>query len=458
MRGDRRRIDLRQAGLALDPGVYVLNATVPGQSTDRSPRASQWFMISDLGLTTWQGSDGLAVAVRGLGDAAARTGVEVQLVSRGNAVLGTARTDDQGIARFDAGLVRGSGAAAPGIVTATRREGERIADLAFLSLIDPEFDLSDRGVEGAPPAPPIDLFVALDRGAYRAGETAHATILARDGRAQALDGLPVQARVIRPDGVEHARLTPQPAGAGGHVLDFPIPASAPRGAWRIDLRVEEEGPAIASARLLVEDFRPERIDFDLTLPEGALPAGQPVQAGFDARWLFGAPAADLPVEGELRLSPARSLPGWEGYVFGRHDDTSEPDVVAMPAGRTDAAGHFAARIDLPTLLRVFFATHDPTTLNRQGADVGTQYRSGIYVQDEEQGRMAREVIEELTREGVFPAPIVTEVQPLASYWPAEPEHQRYFERHPHQGYCSYVIAPKVAKLRQQYAKLLRPGA
>ena len=341
------RIDLRQAGLALDPGVYVLNATVPGQSTDRSPRASQWFMISDLGLTTWQGSDGLAVAVRGLGDAAARAGVEVQLVSRGNAVLGTAVTDAEGIARFDAGLVRGSGAAAPGIVTATRRIGERIADLAFLSLIDPEFDLSDRGVEGAPPAPPIDLFVALDRGAYRAGETAHATILARDGRAQALDGLPVQARVIRPDGVEHARLTPQPAGAGGHVLDFPIPASAPRGAWRIDLRVEEEGPALASSRLLVEDFRPERIDFDLTLPEGALPAGQPVQAAFNARWLFGAPAADLPVEGELRLSPARSLPGWEGYVFGRHDDTSEPDVVAMPAGRTDATGHFAARIDLP---------------------------------------------------------------------------------------------------------------
>ncbi|WP_374300499.1 alpha-2-macroglobulin family protein [Paracoccus sp. (in: a-proteobacteria)] len=341
------RIDLRQAGLSLDPGVYVLNAAVPGQSTDRSPRASQWFMISDLGLTTFQGSDGLTVAVRGLGDAAARPGVEVQLVSRGNAVLGTAMTDAEGVARFDAGLVRGTGAAAPGIVTATRREGDRIADLAFLSLLDPEFDLSDRGVEGAPPAPPIDLFVALDRGAYRAGETAHATVLARDGRARALDGLPVQARVIRPDGVEHARLAPRPAGAGGHILDVAIPANAPRGAWRIDLRVEEDGPPLASARMLVEDFRPERIDFDLVLPDGVLPADRPVEAGFDARWLFGAPAAGLPVEGELRLSPARSLPGWEGYVFGRHDDAGESDVVGMPAGRTDDAGRFSARIDLP---------------------------------------------------------------------------------------------------------------
>ncbi len=341
------RIDLRQAGLDLGPGVYVLNAAVPGQDTDRSPRASQWFMISDMGMTTFQGSDGLTVAVRGLGDAAARAGVEVQLISRGNAVLGSAVTDAEGFARFDAGLVRGTGAAAPGIVTATRRQDEGIADLAFLSLIDPEFDLSDRGVEGAPPAPPIDLFVAMDRGAYRAGETAHATILARDGRARALDGLPVQARVIRPDGVEHARLSPQPAGAGGHVLDFLIPANAPRGAWRIDLRVEGDGPPLASARMLVEDFRPERIDFDLTLPDGVLAADRPVQVGFDVRWLFGAPAADLPVEGELRLSPARSLPGWEGYVFGRHDDASDADVVGMPVGRTDGAGRFDARIDLP---------------------------------------------------------------------------------------------------------------
>lgn len=149
-----------------------------------------------------------------------------------------------------------------------------------------------------------------------------------------------------------------------------------------------------------------------------------------------------------------------GYANGQ---VAEPSYEQVCTGRTGHAevvkiGFDAARIDLRTLLRVFFATHDPTTLNRQGADVGTQYRSGIYVHDDEQGRVAREVIEELTREGVFPAPIVTEVQPLARYWPAEPEHQRYFERHPHQGYCSYVIAPKVAKLRQQYAKLLRPLA
>lgn len=149
-----------------------------------------------------------------------------------------------------------------------------------------------------------------------------------------------------------------------------------------------------------------------------------------------------------------------GYANGQ---VAQPSYEQVCTGRTGHAevvkvGFNPSRISFGSLLKVFFATHDPTTLNRQGADVGTQYRSGIYTYDEEQARVAREVIEELTRDGVFPAPIVTEVQPLANYWPAEPEHQRYYERHPHQGYCAYVIAPKVAKLRQQYARLLRPSA
>ena len=98
------------------------------------------------------------------------------------------------------------------------------------------------------------------------------------------------------------------------------------------------------------DPRPERIAFDLSLPDTPQPAAQPVQAAIDARWLFGAPAAGLPVEGELRLTPATTLPGFEGYVFGRHDDDAAPEVVAMPAGVTDADGRFAARVDLPPAL------------------------------------------------------------------------------------------------------------
>lgn len=111
-------------------------------------------------------------------------------------------------------------------------------------------------------------------------------------------------------------------------------------------------------------------------------------------------------------------------------------------------------IDLRQILQIFFAVHDPTTLNRQGHDVGTQYRSGIYCTTPQQATVARGVIEELTSSGTFEAPIVTEVQALANYWPAEDYHQDFFERNPTQAYCLAVAAPKVRKLRQAFAEWL----
>ncbi|AUM74148.1 alpha-2-macroglobulin family protein [Paracoccus jeotgali] len=343
------RLDLRQEAGPLKPGVYALSAAVPNTDPDENPAATQWFMVSDLGLSSFSGTDGLTVAVRGLSDAGPRPGIEVALISRGNAVLGQAVTDNQGFARFEAGLTRGRDAAAPALITATRMQGEAVEDLSFLSLMDPEFDLSDRGVEGNPPAPPVDVFLSLDRGAYRAGETAHATILARDGLAAAIEGLPLSARIIRPDGAEYQRLMPTPVGAGGYVLDLPIPPTAPRGAWRIDLRIEEDGPPLASARMLVEDFLPERIDFTLDLPDTPLPPDAPLTTQIEARWLFGAPAADLTVEGQMTLTPARSLPGWQGWQFGRHDDT-DPLGAEVLAGTTDEQGRFTARIEMPPAL------------------------------------------------------------------------------------------------------------
>ncbi len=112
-----------------------------------------------------------------------------------------------------------------------------------------------------------------------------------------------------------------------------------------------------------------------------------------------------------------------------------------------------AVIDFRTLVEVFFAIHDPTTLNRQGADHGTQYRSVIYYHDPEQERIAREVIAELAAEKVFARPIVTEVTALPNWFPAEDYHQDYYANHPEAGYCMAVIAPKLAKFRAKFASL-----
>lgn len=145
-----------------------------------------------------------------------------------------------------------------------------------------------------------------------------------------------------------------------------------------------------------------------------------------------------------------------GYAGGH---TLNPDYESVCQGRTGHAEvvriHFAPDvIDYTTLLQVFFAIHDPTTLNRQGNDLGTQYRSVIYSHDTQQRQLALAMIERLTREKIFQDPIVTEVVDLPVYYPAEDYHQNYFNQHPEQGYCAFVVSPKVAKFRAQFKELL----
>jgi peptide-methionine (S)-S-oxide reductase len=112
-------------------------------------------------------------------------------------------------------------------------------------------------------------------------------------------------------------------------------------------------------------------------------------------------------------------------------------------------------ISLHDILKVFFTIHDPTTMNRQGNDVGPQYRSAIFYHSPEQKAVAEEVIAEISRDGLWPRPIVTEVTAFEAFYPAEDYHQEYFARNPYQGYCQAIIAPKVAKFRKMYVERLK---
>ncbi|MGL4309609.1 MAG: alpha-2-macroglobulin family protein, partial [Paracoccaceae bacterium] len=326
----------------LPAGIYALSASIPGVDPTQVPGATQWFVVSDLGLTTLSGTDGLHVIVRSLNSAEAKAGVTVTLLSRANSVLGTATTDAQGYAKFEPGLTRGTGGATAALVSV--EEGD---DMAFLSLTEPEFDLTDRGVAGREAAPPIDVFLTTDRGAYRAGETVHATALTRDAKVAAIEGLTLIARLMRPDGVEYARGLAEDVGAGGHVIDMPIGVSAPRGTWRLELLADADAPPLTSTTFLVEDFLPERIDFTLALPN-PIRLGDAPELALDARYLFGAPAADLAVEGEVKLSAVEELEAFPGFRFGRHDMPFSPVYETLPGGlRTDADGKLAAQIALP---------------------------------------------------------------------------------------------------------------
>jgi peptide-methionine (S)-S-oxide reductase len=149
-----------------------------------------------------------------------------------------------------------------------------------------------------------------------------------------------------------------------------------------------------------------------------------------------------------------------GYAGGRVPNPSYELVCTGMSGHAEVVQvtYNPEQISFKELLEIFFTIHDPTTLNRQGADSGTQYRSAIYYHSPEQKSEAEAMIQELTAAEVFPGPIVTEVTALDQFYPAEEYHRDYYARNPNQGYCRAVVGPKVSKMRKQWAAKLKSQA
>jgi len=146
-----------------------------------------------------------------------------------------------------------------------------------------------------------------------------------------------------------------------------------------------------------------------------------------------------------------------GYMGGKTANPSYEDICTGATGHAEVVQvkFDPAVISLRDILEVFFAVHNPTTLNRQGNDVGTQYRSAIFHHTPQQKQVAKEVIDSVGNGKVWDAPIVTEVVPAVTFYPAEDYHQEFFRRNPHQGYCMAVVSPKVSKFRQKFAARLK---
>ncbi len=146
-----------------------------------------------------------------------------------------------------------------------------------------------------------------------------------------------------------------------------------------------------------------------------------------------------------------------GYAGGHMDNPTYRAVCNGDTGHAEVVQvHFDPNIvSYRDLLNVFFAIHDPTSLNRQGADVGTQYRSAIFYHDDEQKRIAEELIKDLNAQKIWDQPIVTQVEKLDKFYIAEDYHQEYFARNPYQPYCMAVVAPKVSKFRKHFLELLK---
>ncbi len=317
----------------LEAGVYVLTAKAANAPASDYSLATQWFVVSEIGLTTLQASDGFHVLARSLDDAAPLTGVALDLVAVNNAVLASVVTDGEGHARIPAALLAGTGGDRPAVLTAARGD-----DFVFLDLTAAPFDLADRGVEGRAPAGPLDVFLTLDRGIYRTGETAYLTGTVRDAAGDAVPPLTLTGIVRRPDGAEHARTVLRNVAAGGFVWEAALPEGAMRGRWTFAVHSDPERAPLASTTALVADFEPEKIDAALVAGAETLDPADPAALTVDARYLFGAPATDLEVAGEAILRTSRTLAAHPAYTFGLAAEDAVNAREPFEPARTDAEG------------------------------------------------------------------------------------------------------------------------
>ena len=393
-------VNLEEALKNHPPGIYLLMAApVRDDATTKDDNAEddqwqyrreagQWIIISDIGLSSFEGENGLTVVARSFRTAQLLPGVAVRLVARNNEILSQQTTDANGIVRFDAGLMRGEGGNAPTLVVAHQADG---SGLTLMDLRRSGFDLSDRGVAGRPAATSVDPFLYTDRGIYRPGETVQLVALMRDAEAVALPERGATVRLYRPNGMvyrDYALTDTTRSGALSQAILLPKEAS--RGTWRVALR--SGGSTLGDLTFEVQDFVPQLLALSFNSVPEFLVLGQKVSVPLDVRFLYGAPAADL--DGEITLKVVADptpFPRFKEFSWGKHDGEFESLREDDALAATDSQGRTTVETSLPQLdnldrpvkaeIRVSVnepggrATWDDITLPIRSEDVSVGVRS-----------------------------------------------------------------------------------
>ncbi|GGJ03380.1 alpha-2-macroglobulin [Neoroseomonas lacus] len=330
---------MRSAG----PGAYLVVLRNADARRGSGETAALPFFVSDIGLTAWRGADGLAVQARSLQSAAVTAGLRLMLMARNNEILAEARTGDDGLARFPAALMRGTGPLAPVAVHA-----ETADDLAALSLEAASFDLSDRGATGLPQPGPVDAFLWLDRGIFRPGETVNVAALIRDPAGRPLD-LPVRLRLRRPNGQVAAEYVPPRQDGGAIYWPMRLSAGATFGVWSLEALTDPDAPPVGRTTFRVEAFLPERLAVTAgPVPGPLVPGPQGLPVPVTARFLYGAPGAGLTGQAEMRLlTDPEPFPEWRGWRFGLAQEQFAPDLLTFDIPATDEQGRTTLTLDLP---------------------------------------------------------------------------------------------------------------
>ena len=340
-----RGISLEQIiGQKLKSGVYVIRASLgSGSSYEDRDNTTQWLVVSDIGLSTYKGPDGLHVIVRSLKTAEILKDVELTLIARNGRELGQARTDKQGYAKFDAAILQGQESNAP-IMIIAQQKGE---NFTLLNLKNEGFDFSDRGAKGRVLSTKVDTYLFTERGIYHPGDKVNVTALVRDQQGKALTGVPLIFKIKRPDGLEVDRKTTQDQGAGAHTFVFPTQSSAYSGVWTIEAYVDPKGVEVGHVTFRVQDFVPPRINVSVTLPQKAVHPFESLETDVIAHYYYGPAASNLKTTIEIDLVEAISpFEALKDYHFGLEEASWVPQRVPLEESQTDAQGKVNAKVSL----------------------------------------------------------------------------------------------------------------
>lgn len=375
IKGERNRavstaIPLKDVLKDKGPGVYlaVVERADVKDGDDTQP-ATNWVLVSNLGLTAYTGSDGMAVAVRSLADAKPLSGVTLRLYAHNNTELGSATTGADGIARFAGGLLRGKGGDEPYAVMAYGAAG----DFNFLEVGRAAFDLSDRGVGGRTPPGPVDAYLYTDRGIYRPGESVHLMALVRDDKADALQNVPLTLRLLRPDGVIVDTRQLDAGALGAHYQRYALPRDARIGTWSVELHVDPKAPAVGTAEFRVEDFVPPTLKVELSASDAPIHPNEPYAVAIAGKYYYGAPGIGLPVQATAQIAfDDAPFPNEPDFQFGLVDEKFDGVRKDLDAATTDADGKSSVELDLtdlPDLTRPLAATVEVTVFEPSGRPI-----------------------------------------------------------------------------------------
>lgn len=322
-------------GKKLQPGVYVIEARTTEDAYDNNEFASQALVISDIGLSTYSGPDGLHVYARSLSNAKVMPGVNLSLIARNNRELAKTTTKQNGSASFAAPILHGKGGNRPAFITASI-EGKQFT---VLNLKNEAFDLSDRGTQGRSTTGPIEGTVFTERGIYRPGETVHLACLTRDNQGNSTQQLPLTLKLLRPDGVIANESVLHDAGNGSYTLDYVINGAAQTGHWTAAIYVDPNGTELSHTTFEVNDFVPPRIAVKSQISTDSLQPHENGKLAVQAQYYFGPPASNLKVTAEAMLTiMTEPFSQWRGYQFGLIEEAWAKQRFALAETVTDAQG------------------------------------------------------------------------------------------------------------------------